>query len=155
MKAKFVKCAAKDNPVAKKGESYWWWKPFKGSKQYSKEEPKPSQTANNPFTSSVLFITEQLAELGEIGPDRIPAVRQQLSDYSDELRDLAEEQRESRENMPESLRDSGAGELLETRARAADDLADELDELASYEWNADGERESWAQRVRSVEYRGD
>lgn len=42
-KVHFVKSAQKDNPVAKKGESYYWWKPMVGgrggAKRYSKDRP--------------------------------------------------------------------------------------------------------------------
>lgn len=40
----FVKHARKDNAVAKKGESYWWWAiPFNDEKHYSKTKPTPQQ----------------------------------------------------------------------------------------------------------------
>ena len=37
-----VKSARKDNPVAKKGESYYWWKFRYGGKRYSKT-PRPGR----------------------------------------------------------------------------------------------------------------
>lgn len=40
----FVKHARKDNPVAKKGESYWWWSiAYDSEKHYSKTKPTSQQ----------------------------------------------------------------------------------------------------------------
>ena len=40
----FVEKARKNNPVAKKGESYWWWSfKFGVRKHFSKERPTPEQ----------------------------------------------------------------------------------------------------------------
>ena len=37
----YVKSARKDNPVAKKGEPYYWWQSYCSPKQFSKTPPRP------------------------------------------------------------------------------------------------------------------
>jgi hypothetical protein len=57
-KVNFVKAAAKDNRVAKKGESYYWWKFRYGSKHMSKTPPRPSQLTQSDFLSRQMELEE-------------------------------------------------------------------------------------------------
>lgn len=115
-KVHFVKSARKDNPVAKKGESYFWWKPMiggrGGAKRYSKERPKPSQLTTSEFLSRFYDIEEQIAEAKD--PDTLEQIAQDLSELGDETR-------EKYDNMPEGLQQGDTGTMLDERATGCDE----------------------------------
>lgn len=56
---------------------------------------------------------------------------EELKELAERVRTLGEEQEERRGNMPDSLQESPSGELLSERAGECEELADELDELAT------------------------
>lgn len=124
-RAHFVKSARKDNPVAKKGESYWWWKPMIGGrggpKRYSKERPKPSQMTQSAFLSAIYGASEQLEEA-----DTPEAFRE----IAEAVREAGQEARGSYDNMPDSLQQGETGQLLDERATNADSWADAIDQQA-------------------------
>ena len=149
-KAHFVKSARKDNPVAKKGESYWWWKPMIGGrggpKRFSKERPKPSQLTNSEFLSAVYGAQESLDEAKDADAFRTVA---------EEVRELGEETQGKYDNMPEGLQQGDTGQMLEERASqcsewadqiesAADTLAEKMDERATL-------RQAWADYDSAME----
>ena len=127
----FVKSARKTNRALgiKKGDSYYWWKnrlpgQKAGTKRVSFSRPKPSQVCGNPFTSQVLAFAEQLEALvAEEGlADAIEAI-------ASDIRQLADEQQEKYDNMPESLQSGPTGELLQEREEALNAWADELEAI--------------------------
>lgn len=124
-RAHFVKSARKDNPVAKKGESYWWWKPMIGGrggpKRYSKERPKPSQMTQSAFLSVIYGAGEQLAEADD--PETFRTIAQ-------EVRDAGEEAQGSYDNMPEGLQQGDTGQMLEQRSQSAERWADHIESVA-------------------------
>lgn len=124
-RAHFVQSARKDNPVAKKGESYWWWKHMIGGrggpKQYSKERPKPSQLTTSDFLSRLYEIEEQLSEAQDADT---------IESLGSDLRTLGEEQREKYDNMPDGLRDGDTGQMLDERATNCESWADDFDRVA-------------------------
>ena len=87
-----VKSARKDNPVAKKGESYYWWKFRYGGKRYSKTPPKPSQLTQSPYFSSIRSLVEMIEE-------------QEVRD-EDMLNDLKEQVRDELESIQSECQDS-------------------------------------------------
>ena len=128
----FVKKARKDNPVAKKGESYYWWQFAFSSRSYSKTRPRPSQLTRSEFLGQMYGFQEDLEDLAaalddEPDEDALSEFADEVSSKADDVRTLGEEQTEKRDNMPEALQDSDTGELLQTRSEACDTIADELD----------------------------
>lgn len=122
--AHFVKPARKDNEVAKKGESYYWWKFRFGGKHYSKTPPRPSQLTQSEFLSTIYDLQERIEAIG--GTD-LESAKGERESIVDELRTLADEQEEKRGNMPESLQDSESGQLLQERYDDVNSMADDLE----------------------------
>jgi hypothetical protein len=58
-----VKKARKDNPVAKVGESYYWWKNFRSPKRFSKTFPKRSQLTGSDKLSRLYGAAEDVSEI--------------------------------------------------------------------------------------------
>lgn len=122
----FVKSARKDNPVAKKGESYYWWKPMVGgrggAKRYSKERPTRSQLTQSDF----------LGQLYAIEDDQITKASepQELKDAAEALRELGQEEQGKFDNMPDGLQQGDTGQMIEERAQSCESWADELDTIA-------------------------
>lgn len=120
----YVKKARKDNPVAKKGESYYWWKFRYGGKRYSKERPKQSQLTQSPYYAALYDLQDEIDEY-------------QCGDYEDfecfvedvknQLADIGEECQSSLDNMPESLQYAPTGELLQERIDACENAQYEMD----------------------------
>jgi hypothetical protein len=55
---------------------------------------------------------------------------QALRDTADTARDVGNEYRDSKENLPDSLRDSSTGDSLDEKADQCDQWADELEQAA-------------------------
>ena len=131
-----VKKARKDNPAVKKGESYFWWKTrrtigksFVGTKHYSATRPRPSRLTSSDFLSQVYSLQERAQDAGADGGTPVESMENLESlagELADELESLGDEQDEKRDNMPDGLRDSPTGELLEERAEACRAMAEEL-----------------------------
>jgi len=127
-----VKKARKDNPVCKKGESYYWWKFRYGGKQYSLSYPKASQLTQSEYLGQFYSLQEQVEGLGR--PDSredIEEFADQLESIASEFESLGEEQDEKKYNMPDQLQDSDIGCLLETRAESCQEAKDAVEEAAN------------------------
>lgn len=131
----FVKCARKPNAVVSKQDiedarsgknpdaaSFYWWKFRYGGKRFKKTRPRGSELTQSEYLSNIYSIQEEV--------DDADPVYEDLSSWVDELRDrvqeIADEQRDKRENMPENLQDSYTGCLLEERADCCDNVVSEL-----------------------------
>ena len=114
----FVKKARKDNPIVKKGESYYWWKFRFGGKRYSKTRPKRSQLTQSSFLANLWDLEDSIPnEMSE----------EDVNSFISELEALKEECEYSLDNMPEQLRDtSESGYLLRERIDNLDDWINEL-----------------------------
>lgn len=123
----FVKKARKDNPVAKKGESYHYWTPFRSSKKYSKEYPRQSQLCTG-RKSSVMAAQESLAD-DLSGTEEADVIRQSCESCAETFRELGDEYRESAENMREYFPDSEQADSMEEMADSLDNAADSLEGL--------------------------
>jgi len=122
-----VKKARKDNPVCKKGESYYWWKFRYGGKRFSKTYPKSSELTQSEFLSQVYELNERIEDLDV---DNIKDLKFEIEDIAGEYRQLGEEQEEKLYNMPDHLQDtSDAGELLRERSEGCETVADELENI--------------------------
>lgn len=139
-KVTFVKSARKDNPVAKKGESYYWWKPMVGgrggAKRYSKERPSRSQLTQSEFLSTLYGIED-----GDMASAQTP---EDFKAVAEALRELGEEQQGKYDNMPEGLQQGDTGQMLEERAQGCESWADEIDQRADeLETALEGFDERW------------
>lgn len=127
----FVKKAQKDYPESgiKKGDSYYWWKFKFGGKHKSKVRPKPSQLTQSEFLGTIYSIHEGMDEQIVENFGDSSSFDDYIQERIDELKNLAEETEEKRENMPENLYYSQTGEMLEERANAVNEMADELENI--------------------------
>ncbi len=123
--------ARKDYPEhgIKKGDTYYSWTPgFRGVKQRSLTPPKRSQLTANDKLSQVYSIDENLGEqLAACGD--IDAVIDLLETSISDINDVAEQYRDSFENLPEGLQQSDTGQQLESNADELEAWASELDDL--------------------------
>lgn len=138
-RAHFVQKARKDNPAAKKGESYWWWKFRYGGKRYSKTRPKPSQLTQSGFLSEMYSITEAYETLfGSC--ENLEDMAAERDSMVGDLESLKDECESSLEAMPEHLQDTSmSGELLTERIEG---LESWISELENVELNEPDEEES-------------
>ena len=122
----FVKEARKDNPVVKKGESYYWWKHAFGPKKFSKERPKASQLTQSSYLSQLYALQEGLS-------DRFTdfdSLQDELQSIIDDLNQLGDECQDSLDSMPEHLQDSSSsGEMLQERIDAIEMATSEMESI--------------------------
>lgn len=91
---------------------------------------RPSQMTTSEYLQGVYAIRERAETFSS------------LDDYEgvpDELREIAEREREKFENMPEGLQQGDTGQMLEERASSCDEIADRIEEIIN-EWDADEAR---------------
>ena len=134
----FVKKARKDNPVAKKGESYYWWKFAFGRKQFSKDRPRNSQLTQSAYKAAIYDMMDRVDEFSfefVSPPESIDELTEQVGSFVDELisdlEQLRDEQEEARDAMPEALQYAPTGELLQERYDALDNLTTEIDQAVT------------------------
>lgn len=119
---------ADPNNGIKVGDTYYWWK-FKnrvgnGTVVKSLTPPKGSQLTRSEFASRWRSIEEQIGELPL--DDGLHAALQEIAG---ELHELADEQDEKFNNMPEGLQQGDTGQLLEQRRDAANEWAEAIEAL--------------------------
>lgn len=121
----FVRKARKDNPVVKAGGSYYWWKLYRGPKQYSITRPRRWQLTGSSFLSTFWRLQDEL-------PDEID--KGGAEDLVEDLNEILDECQDSLDNMPDELQESGpAGELLRERI---DELEDWISEIEGIDWSS-------------------
>lgn len=125
-----VKKARKDYPNygIKKGETYYHWSFNYGPTVKSKIYPKQSQLTQSDFLQQVYALQERLEEIST-DSSNLENARCERDDIVSELRSLAEECEERRNNMPESLQDAPSGQTLESRVDSCNEMADELESI--------------------------
>lgn len=122
-RAHFVQKAAKDNPVCKKGESYWWWKPMVGgrggAKRFSKERPSRSQLTQSEYYGTAYSLAD----------DMWPNVNDEasLDEFKSAVEELRDNEQGKYDNLPDSLQYGSSGELIQERIDECQSLLDELD----------------------------
>jgi flagellar biosynthesis chaperone FliJ len=132
----FVKKARKDNPVVKKGESYYWWQHAFKAKQYSKTMPTPSQLTGSSFLSELYALHESIQKGAYNSFDDMESNRDSIAE---ELQVMLEQCQESLDNMPDHLQDtSSAGELLNERIDALETAISEIESI-----DVEEEPEDW------------
>lgn len=135
----YVKKARKDNPVAKKGESYYWWKFRYGGRQFSKNQPARSRLTQSGFLSQLYELEDNMG--GRFGEcSSVEELQAEVENLRDEFDNLQNECQEALDNMPEHLQDSSSsGELLTERIEALEDWGGSLDgiDVEDYEGDLD------------------
>lgn len=123
----FVKRARKANRVAGVGESYYWWKPFRSGKQFSKTYPRSSQLCSG-RKSEVMAAQEALSDdLGAAGT--VEEIQAACEACAESFRDLGQEYEESADAMPENFQYTDQTEGMREMAQSLETQADELDNL--------------------------
>ena len=119
--------AAKDYPDQgiSKGETYYSWSFRYGGSYKSKTYPRPSQLTQSKLSGAY---SAQEAMEDAIGAatcisDITDAIDQCVSD----INDVAQEYRDSKDNMPEGLQEGPTGQECEEKADALEEYASELE----------------------------
>lgn len=129
----FVKAARKDNPVAKKGESYYWWKFRYGGKRYSKTRPRPSQLTQSAYFGTIYGIQETIEDTELESYEDFEALVETVREEVESLRD---ETQSSLDNMAEyNLEYSPTGEMLQERVDALEMIDSEIDCIDEFYFN--------------------
>jgi len=119
--------AAKDYPDQgiKKGDTYYSWKFRFGGAYKSKTMPRPSQLTQSKLSGA--YAAQEALEdaIGEASciDDITSAIESCVSD----INDVAQEYRDSKENMPEGLQEGPTGQECEEKADALEEYASELE----------------------------
>ncbi len=125
-----VKSARKDNPVCKKGESYYWWKFRYGGKRYSLTRPRPSQLTQSAYYGGIRSLVEQIEDTEVNDNDDFTSLRDEISS---ELETIGSECQENLDNMPEQLQYAPTGELLQERIDACENAQSEVDGVEEFD----------------------
>jgi hypothetical protein len=123
-----VKKARKDNPVAKKGEPYYWWKFRYGTKHYSKTPPRASQLTQSKW-SGVCGAEEDLADTVK-NCNRLEdkdGLVNALDDTISEVQGVADEYQESADNIESAFDYSPTAELCQERADQCEQIISDLE----------------------------
>jgi len=130
----YVKKARKDNPVCKKGESYFWWKFRYGGKRYSLTRPRQSQLTQSAYFGTIYGMQEGIEDASVDCVEDFETLKDDITGQVDELRD---ETQGSLDNMPESLTYSPTGELLQERIDALEGIESEIDCIEEFDFDED------------------
>lgn len=152
-KVHHVKKSRKDNPIAKKGESYYWWKFRYGGKRYSKTYPKRQQLTQSGFKISLYDIEDDLSKSLSVAESK-DDLQNAIDGILPEIENLKDECEESLNNMPEHLQqDSSSGELLQERIDNLEEWSSELENFDTE--NEDQEFEDMREEIEGICYQGE
>jgi hypothetical protein len=140
-----VKRARKDNPVCKKGESYYWWQFAFSSKSFSLTRPRPSQLTRSAYYSPLCAAQEQVEDATCDSVDSLTECRDGAVSTLEEMRD---EQEEKIQNMSEhGLEYTPSGEMIQERYDALEEAISELEnidcDLEDYDEDSEEDEESF------------
>lgn len=113
----YTQKARKDYPTEgiKKGDTYYQWQLYHGPVRRSKTPPKRAELTGSEYLSTLYTLFDQ--EINEPSD---------LESIADELETLGQEQRDRFDNMPEGLQQGDTGQLLEQRADACEEAANNI-----------------------------
>jgi hypothetical protein len=133
MKVHKVEKARDDIPGTdiKKGDTYYWWKSFRGPKRVSKTPPRASQTTASEFLSTVYGVGEELEDAVKGDDFTKESVLAVLESAKDEVESAQSECQEKFDNMPEGLQQGDTGQLLENRCSQCDEVMSAIDQASS------------------------
>lgn len=118
-----------DEIFCKKGDTYFSWGMMVGGRGIQRKSltyPKRSQLTNSEFLSAVYDLEDGINWGGAESPEDLQQMR---DDLAQEVRDLGEQQQEKFDNMPDGLQQGDTGQLLEQRAQACEQYADDLENV--------------------------
>ena len=129
----------------KKGDSYFWFanrigRSSRKSTFCADHRPRPSEMTTSDKLSQLYAAREAVEDAMRRSDDNgntvsledyKEAVQAALEDAASTARDVGEEYRDSKSNLPDSLQDSQTGQDIEEKADACDAWADELESAAS------------------------
>lgn len=136
-KVHFVQKARKDNPVAKRGESYYWFKFRYGPKQYSKNRPKPKDLTQSQYLTVIYSCQEQFSclvdptQMSADGDghesiiDALQVAEDGLASIADELEELVSQYEESSSNIREHFEYSELADNLENAGNECSTTVDD------------------------------
>jgi hypothetical protein len=130
-----VKSARKDHPECgvKAGEPYYWWKhklAYGGLKRCSKSYPRGSQLTLSDYQGAVLTLQESIEDYTidcDAPVEAANDLEDALSGWSEEARDIGNQQRDKYDNLPENFQQGDTGLLLEERVDACEGWASEIE----------------------------
>lgn len=128
-KVNFVKKARKDNPVVKKGESYYWWAFRFGGKHYSKTQPRASQLTQSEFLSQAYSLNERIEDLQADSFSDMEELQSEVEEIKDEFESLGEETEDKYNNMPDQLQEADTGCLLQERFEECQEIVTQLESI--------------------------
>lgn len=170
-----VKKARKDNPVCKRGESYYWWKFRNGGKHFSLTYPKQSQLTQSPYLSVIYECADQWSGLDDpclIEADQwdqayiatwLGQIADSMEGIAEQLRELVDQYEESATNMEEyfsgaervdQLRDCGMEceatcDEIDNTVDEFRSTADEIETLELPDKEDFGSKEEWQEQCDS------
>lgn len=150
-----VKKARKDNPVAKKGEPYYWWKFAYSPKRFSLTYPKASQLTNSNKLSRYYEAQENVAALDASAS--IDGLVEELETIAESVREIGEEYQESADNITTYFEGgSPVAEECEEKAYACEATAESIDDvitsLQNVDPNADDREDVVADIVGNIDW---
>lgn len=125
--------ARKDNPKAcpqaRAGQTYFWWRTrMKGAKsgvtRCSLTRPRPSQLTMSDYWSRVFELQEEIQDTAVETAEDLEGLR---DGWAAQAREIAQDQEDKRDNMPQGLQDSDTGQMLQDRADACYSWADDME----------------------------
>lgn len=159
MKLHKVEKARKAIPEAgiEKGDSYYWWKPYRGGRRVSKKKPKPSQLMSSEFLSNVFCAQEDLEAACTETATRKDLI-QALEDAKSVLEEQGDEQQDKFSNLPENFQNGEQGERMTARQEACEQLVSEIEDILGELTEdedaelTDEERESFVNRIADLDF---
>jgi hypothetical protein len=145
-RAHFVKKAAKKNPVAKKGEPYYWWAFRFGGKHYRKTPPRRSQLTQSAFLSSLYELEDDMAAAT---PTNVSDLQMAIEDWILTLETMRDDCQGSLDNMPEGLQQGDTGQRLQDRIDSCDSWISEM-ECADTDYDKDSETETEEEKCTRI-----
>jgi methyl-accepting chemotaxis protein len=126
-KVHHVKKARKDNPVVKKGESYYWWKFAYSPKRYSKIYPRASQLTQSDKLSRYYEAQETVDDLNVLA--HVLDIAIELQEVADSVREIGEEYQESADNIRDYFTESETADECEEKSYQCDGTVDSIEEV--------------------------
>lgn len=132
-----VKKARKDNPVAKRGEPYFWWKHAYSPKQFSLTYPKASELTQSDKLSRLYLAEETIdAYTGGIGDwsfdeSHVSGLVELLNEVAVDVQDIAEEYQESADAIREHFAESPVADECEERQGACEEIVYQIEDAVN------------------------
>lgn len=149
-KVQLINKAGKDYPEfgIKKGESHYVWsmkKQHGGVVRRSKTYPRQSQLTLSEYKVAAHQLNEAVEDFNA---STLEEAMSFVEEMKSDIEALMEEQQEKLDNMPDGLRESDTGNLIQERIDALESYLSEFDSLDVEEFEEDQEHEEWSEENR-------